>query len=156
MTAPIWFTILVWATAALTMINAGIYLAFSTFVLPGLRTLSAADAVRAMQRINEKAPRSAFMVPFIGSALGSAAVIVAALVLRPEGIWWFIGGAIGALAAFFVTAGVNVPLNNALAAASDATAPEAWPRFERPWAASNHLRGLISIVGTVALSIGAA
>jgi len=155
MSTPTWITILVWVVAALTMINAGIYVAFSTFVLPALRTLPASDAVRTMQRINDKAPRSAFMVPFIGSALGGAAVIVAALVVRPEGIWWSIGGAVAALAAFILTASVNVPLNNALAA-SDATAPEAWRRFDRPWAASNHLRGLISIVGTVALSIGAA
>ncbi|WEG10276.1 DUF1772 domain-containing protein [Microbacterium horticulturae] len=155
MSAPIWFTILVWVTAALTMVNAGIYLAFSTFVLPALRTLPAGDAVRAMQRINEKAPRSAFMVPFIGSALGAAAVIVAAFVIRAEGFWWLIGGAVAALVAFFLTAAVNVPLNNTLAAATDANAKAGWARFDRPWAASNHLRAAISIVSSALLSIGA-
>jgi len=155
MSAVAWLLPLVWLVAGLTMINAGIYVAFSSFVLPALRTLPAADAVRAMQRVNEKAPRSAFMVPFVGSALGGAAIIVAVLVSHPAGLWWLIAGAIAALLAFFLTAGVNVPLNNALAAASDANASEAWRRFDRPWAASNHLRGLVSVVSAVLLAAGA-
>jgi uncharacterized membrane protein len=155
MSAPVWLTTLVWVVSALTMINAGIYVAFSTFTLPALRTLPARDAMQAMQRINEKAPRSAFMVAFIGSALGGAAIIVASLLVRPGSLWWLVAGGAAAIVAFFITAGVNVPLNNALAAASDHTASEAWPRFHRPWAAANHLRGLVSVVGAVLLTIGA-
>ena len=47
----------------------GVFFAFSTFVMGGLRRLPAAQGIAAMQSMNKLAPTPPFMIPFIGTAL---------------------------------------------------------------------------------------
>ncbi|MDV9187111.1 anthrone oxygenase family protein, partial [Streptomyces sp. SR27] len=55
---------------------------------------------------------------------------------------WTLAAAVLCAAVFVVTAAVNVPLNDALAAAKDPTAARA--AFEAPWVAWNLVRAALS------------
>jgi uncharacterized membrane protein len=144
-------------TAALCGVTGGVLFAFSAFVMPGLRRVSVPAAVRAMQAINLAAPRSALMVPLIGSALGSLVVGAQALAGRDGGNRpLLLGGAAAGLASFAVTATFHIPRNNALARLDpDAGATAAaWARYVSQWTAGNHVRSALALGAAVALLAG--
>ncbi|WP_240607404.1 anthrone oxygenase family protein [Cryobacterium aureum] len=134
-------------------LTGGVYLAFSFLVLPAFRTLPAAAAVSAMQRINVSAVRVPFMTVFFGGAAASVAVIVLQLVSETPNGTTRIVGAVLALAAVVITVVRNVPLNNALVrvdpASTDASA--AWQAFDRSWSPANSARAAVSVAATVVL-----
>lgn len=136
-------------------LSAGVYLAFSLLVMPGLRALPPAAAVAAMQGINVSALRAPFMVVFFGGAAASAALIVLQLVsTAPAGPTRLVG-AVLALAAFAITVVRNVPLNNTLVRVR-ADAPDvatAWQSFARSWTVANHARAIVSAAGVVLLMV---
>lgn len=141
-------------TAATTAgISGGVLFAFSALVMPSLRRLPAADAVRAMQAINLQAPRSAIMIPLVGSVLACAIVGAGALVApRAPGRPLLLTGAVVGIAVFAITAAYHVPRNDALASV-DPAGPEgasAWAAFEPGWTAWNHVRA-----GAAALLVAA-
>ncbi|KRC49772.1 hypothetical protein ASE16_13880 [Leifsonia sp. Root227] len=151
MTDP--FLAIVVGIAALTTAAAGgVYLGFSTMVMPALRGADPRDATGTMNRINVFAVRSAFMVVFLGSALASVVAVFAAFPGLPsmEAVLAIVGGVLG-VAAFLVTAAVNVPLNNRLAADRDGAG---YAAFERRWSRANTARGTLSLLGAVSF-IGA-
>lgn len=148
------FRLAAYAAAAATGISGGVLFAFSTLVVPSLRQLPAADAVRAMQAINSQAPRSAFMVPLLGSVLLCAIVGVRALVAHrtPDRPLLLAGAAVG-LAVFAITAVCHLPRNDALALV-DPASPEvasAWADFEPGWTAWNHVRAAAGLVAAALL-----
>ncbi|WP_348788118.1 anthrone oxygenase family protein [Leifsonia sp. NPDC080035] len=146
-------TTIVIAIAALTTAAAGgVYLGFSAMVMPALarsRDASAASAA-TMNRINVRAPRSSFMLAFLGSALACLASGVLVLGRLPalDAVLALAGALLG-VAGFLITAGVNVPLNNRLAAAGDDAA--AFAAFEGPWRRANAARGAASLLGAASL-----
>ncbi|HET6672583.1 MAG TPA: anthrone oxygenase family protein [Agromyces sp.] len=146
--------VLLIATILGTGIAAGVFFAFSSFVIQGLDRLPPADAARAMREINVTAVRPPFMLALFGSALLTAVLIVVALTgALDDGTWWAIAGAVVYLVgAIGVTAGANVPRNNRLAAApaTDAAAlAAAWTAFRPGWQAWNHVRTIACSVACV-------
>ena len=134
-------------------LTGGVYLAFSFLVLPAFRTLPAAPAVSAMQRINVSAVRAPFMTVFFGGAAASVAVIVLQLTSEASSGPTRIVGAVLALAAVVITVVRNVPLNNALVSV-DANSPgltAAWQSFDRSWSRANYARAAVSVAAAVAL-----
>ncbi|TFD65858.1 DUF1772 domain-containing protein [Cryobacterium sp. Hh38] len=134
-------------------LTGGVYLAFSFLVLPAFRTLPAAPAVSAMQRINVSAVRAPFMTVFFGGAAASVAVIVVQLTSNVPAGPTRILGAVLALAAVVITVVRNVPLNNALVSV-DANSPgltAAWQSFDRSWSRANYARAAVSVAAAVAL-----
>ena len=133
----------------------GVFFAFSTFVMKGLDRLHPRDSVRAMQAINEAAPRSLLMVPLLGSALGSVVVGVHAVLSgQGDGRALRVTGALLGLAAFAITAAANVPRNAALAAL-DPAEPEAaarWAAYAAEWTRWNHARAIAAVSSAVALA----
>jgi len=135
---------------------AGVYFAFSGFIMSSLDRLGASRAADAMNAINEVILRSWFMLLFFGSTLLYAAL--AAIGLFDTGLagrWLlFAAGGIYLVGMFLCTAVFNVPLNNRLAdAGSDDNAKaETWAHYFKHWTRWNHLRGLCS-VAALALSI---
>lgn len=149
-------TVLTFAALIGCALAAGVFFAFSSFVMQGLDDAPAPAALAAMQGINRLAPTPAFMTVLFGSALlclALAAVSLAKLDATPArfglaGALLYLVGAIG------VTMAANVPLNNALERA-DADGPgaaQAWSRYLRPWLRWNHLRTLSSTAATAALA----
>jgi uncharacterized membrane protein len=114
----------------------GLFLAFSVAVMPGLRATDDAVFLSAMQRINVAIVNPVFLLVFLGSPL---LLLVAALV-GPRNAWLWAALALH-LAGFAVTPAVNVPLNNALDAATDPGPARA--AFERPWNRAHAVRTVL-------------
>ncbi|MFC9237405.1 DUF1772 domain-containing protein [Streptomyces decoyicus] len=94
---------------------AGLFAAFAYAVMPGLRRSADRTFVEAMQNINRAIVNGWFLLPF----LLPIPLLVLATVLAWNGsgkvaLPWILAALVLYLAGFFVTSGVNVPLNNAL------------------------------------------
>lgn len=127
---------------------AGVFFAFSTFVMQGLRELPAQDGINAMNAINVAAMKPSLMILLFGTALLCLAMIVAVfwleglparaetdLVIGPLG-----GSVVYLVGAMLVTVVRSVPLNNALAAANSLDGPTIWKAYLRDWVKWNHVR----------------
>jgi uncharacterized membrane protein len=136
----------------------GVFYAFSTFVMPGLRRLPPATGTAAMQQINITAVRPGLMTALFGTAAVCAAVGVWSVVSWQPGrsLLLISGAASYLIGAVGVTAGYHVPLNNALATldpAAPATAGS-WQDYLGRWTAGNHVRTAASMV-SAAFFLGA-
>ena len=116
---------------------AGVWFAFSGFVMAALDQLPAAQAAAAMQAINRTAVRPPLMIAMFGT--GSLCVVAALggdpLVIAAAAVYWL--GCIG------VTIAGNVPLNDAL----DRDAG-LWPTYRTRWTALNSPRGVATFAAT--------
>lgn len=131
-----------------TGLTAGVFCAFSTFVMRGLAALPPAQGAAAMRAVNAAAVRPPFMLVFLGSTLLCAVLTVVTFVLWPrEGaVELLVGGALFLVGSFGVTAAANVPRNDALARLEPGS-PEAaayWPGHVRDWTRWNHVRTVAS------------
>jgi uncharacterized membrane protein len=139
---------------------AGVFFAFSGFVMAGLNRLPASQSVTAMQSINRTALRPPLMIALVGVAALCAGLAVWALrslgdrraVLTLAGAVAYLIGAIG------VTRAANVPLNDEIdrVDASSASAAGAWDHYYGTWMAWNHVRGLLCAVGAALLTVALA
>ncbi len=149
----IW-TLLPLLTALGAGLVAGVFYAFSTFVMPGLAMLSPPQGIAAMQAINIRAVTTGFMTGFMGTAALSIVVLVAGALGYADG--WAMGGALLYLVGCLgVTIAANVPRNNVLARL-DPAAPEAaaaWARYQAGWTRWNHLRGGAALIACAALIV---
>ena len=140
-------------TAALGCgLAAGVFFAFSSFVMAGLRQLPPAEGIDAMNAINRTAVTPLFMTVLMGTALVCAVLAVravvtwgdrsATLVLAASVL--YLAGTIG------LTMARNVPLNDALAALDphSAEAASRWSGYLGDWTAWNHVRTVTSLAAT--------
>jgi uncharacterized membrane protein len=132
---------------------AGVFYAFSTFVMRALARLPARDGIAAMQSINIVVINPMFLGVFMGTALICVATFVLALirwdVLRSL---LEIGGAVSYIVGTFgVTMFGNVPLNNRLMRVKqdDADASEVWSHYLRRWTMWNHVRTIAALIAMV-------
>jgi uncharacterized membrane protein len=141
---------LLWFSALGTGLTAGVYFAFSAFVMASLSRLNPALAVEAMNTINTDIVRSAFMPVFMGTTLSSAALAVAALLRmnEPGAVAMLAAGAIYIAGMFLVTMIFNVPLNDALARQGDGDPAAAWSGYAGAWTGWNHVRTLSSVAAS--------
>ncbi|MBN3786689.1 anthrone oxygenase family protein [Burkholderia sp. Ac-20353] len=150
---PLVMAILLWFSAIGCGVLAGVYFAFSTFVMTSLGRIAPAAGVAAMNAINVDIVRSLFMPAFLGTTLTSLALAIVALFHRDEpGVIWIVAaGAIYVLGMFAVTMIFNVPLNDALATIDPATADGTafWTRYLRDWTVWNHVRTVASALACV-------
>ncbi|MCF1599839.1 anthrone oxygenase family protein [Streptomyces muensis] len=136
-----------------TGLVAGVFCAFSTFVMRGLAALPPAQGVAAMKAINVTALTPAFMLVFIGTAVLCAVIAVVTFVLWPdEGtVELLLGSALYLFGSFGVTMVANVPRNEALARLEAGTQEAAayWPTYVREWTGWNHIRTVASAAAAV-------
>jgi len=125
-------------------LNGGVFFAWSTFVMDGLRRAAAPAGIAVMQSINRQAPTPAFMLLWLGTGL--VTVVLA--------VWTAVSGgdrrAVLAIAAAVVYIGGslvttfarNVPMNDRLdrVDADSAEGAAYWRQYVRRWTAWNHLR----------------
>src|ERR1700754_4694440 len=115
-------TIVLIAGLALNALMAGLYFAFTTAVMPALARADDRTYVTSMQRIDTSILNPRFLTAFLGAFV--VPVVAAFLHLGDDGrdrLPWIIAGAVLYGITLAVTGGVNVPLNNQLAAAGDVT-----------------------------------
>jgi uncharacterized membrane protein len=132
---------------------AGVFFAFSTFVMAALGRLPPEQGVAAMQAINVTVINPAFMLAFLGTAILCLALAAGAYASwdQASGKLLLGGGLIYLVGCIGVTMVCNVPLNDALAAASAAT-PEAaalWSRYLGEWTLWNHVRTAASALSAI-------
>ncbi len=146
-------TALLWLSAIGCGLLAGLYFAFSTFIMSALGRIEAPAGIAAMNSINAMILRSPFMPLFLSSTLTALVLAIIALFQwhQPGSVATFIGGVIYVVGMFVCTMAFNVPLNNALAAIDPASANGAnvWVRYLRNWTFWNHVRAIASTMTLV-------
>lgn len=140
---PAVVTALLWFNAIGCGLLAGLFFAFSAFIMTALGRVAPTSGIAAMNSINEVILRSLFMPLFWGTTVASAALAILAI-----GVWgeagataMLAGGVVYLLGMFVCTVAIEVPLNNQLK--SDAGAESAfstWQRYLRRWTQWNHVR----------------
>jgi uncharacterized membrane protein len=146
------------ATTVGTGLFAGLFFAFSTFVMPGLAELPLAQSTTASFALSRAVYRSRLLLlAAAATAAGCGALVVVSLAgLDRAGAALRIGGAsLYLFGAMGTTALYHLPQNNAVADI-DPDGPGAaarWHRFLRGWTAWNHLRTLSAAVATGLLAL---
>lgn len=143
------------AAAIGASLSAGVYLAFSTFVMPGLRRQSPSNAISAMNSINQAAPSNPLlMLVLFGTGIVCVLLMIAGFQHRgAPAAGWQIAGAALYLVSVLILVGYHVPHNDQLmkvdpnAAGADGT----WSHFYSAWLAWNHVRALAATGGAVSL-----
>ena len=148
-------TILVWLVALGSLLISGVFLAFSSFVMAALQSLSAKEAISAMNAINVTVINPLFMTIFLGTGILAILVIVS-LIAHPtdhRSVWAILGSLVYLLGSIGVTMALNVPLNNALAVGNpdSGAAAELWQHYASSWTFWNHVRCLASLLAGIIL-----
>lgn len=128
---------------------AGVFFAFSAFVMKALAQLPSEQGMRAMQSINVVVLNRLFLTVFIGTALACMVFFVLSILnwRDPKSMYLLIGCLFYLLGSFLVTSVYNVPLNDALASldAKDTKNVSFWKEYVSKWTAWNHVRTFASI-----------
>ena len=133
----------------------GLFFAFSNFVMRALMQQPPENGIRAMQAINVTVVNPLFLFIFLGTALASLVLTVAAVLQRTQldAPCLLAGCALYLIGTFGVTILANVPLNDRLASQDPLTAQAAqfWPEYVSKWVKWNHVRTVASLGATTLL-----
>ena len=123
---------------------AGIFYAFSSFVMGALGRLPAAHGIEAMQAINLVVINRSFILAFFGTAILCCGLLVATYMRWSDGSskLLLLGSLLYLIGTIAVTMVFNVPLNNALAAVRPETpqAASVWAHYLERWTMWNTVR----------------
>jgi uncharacterized membrane protein len=134
---------------------AGVFFAFSVFVMGALARLPPMQGIAAMQSINIVVINPLFMAVFLGT--GALCVVLAAASLfawnNPGATYLLIGAIVYIAGSIAVTMFFNVPLNDALALVTPDSAEGAslWARYLSNWTAWNHVRMIACLAAATLL-----
>jgi uncharacterized membrane protein len=140
--------------ALATALMAGFFWSFSVVVMDGLRLLPPLEGMRAMQAINSVVRNALFGLGFFGTPLLCLLVLLSLFAPSARGIGGVVaasGAAFYLALAFVVTFARNIPLNEALAAATSA---EQWNGFWPLWVFWNQIRTVGSLAAACLLALG--
>ena len=133
---------------------AGIFFAFSTFIMAAFSRIPAEQGIAAMNSINVTIVRSPFMALFVPTAMLCIVISVLALMNWRGGAsaLMLAGAALYVLASFLSTIIFNVPMNDALArvGGSGTEAAALWATYLKDWTWWNHVRTIASLLASVA------
>jgi len=131
---------------------AGIFFAFSNFVMKSLGRLPSAQGIAAMQNINVDVINGWFMLAFMGTAVCCLAVAISCFFAwdKPGSAYLLAGSLFYLVGTILVTMIFNVPLNNTLAAVdpTSADAIEVWSIYLKSWVLWNHVRTIAALAAT--------
>jgi uncharacterized membrane protein len=132
---------------------AGVFFAFSVFIMKALSRLPAREGIAAMQAINIAVVNPVFLLIFLGTALANIFVVVLSLLSwqEPSAPYLFIGSSLYLVGSFLVTIVFNIPKNDALAAISptDPASSKQWVKYLATWTTWNHIRAVASLAATL-------
>lgn len=152
------FFILKLCTALGCGLVAGVFLAFSTFVMKALGQQPPPQGIAVMQSINITVINPWFMGTLFGTAGGCLALAITCFFreFQPDTPYVFLGSAVYLLGTILVTMVGNVPLNNGLAAVTpDSPASHGlWAKYLTTWTRWNHLRMVAALVAAILLTLG--
>ena len=136
---------------------AGVFFAFSAFVMKALARLPAQQGIGAMQAINVAAVTFAFMAALFGTAAACGALAVWALFAWDERFvpYLLVGSSLYLIGTILLTIAYHVPRNEALARVEphSVEAESHWKRYLSGWTAWNHLRAAAALAAAATLTI---
>ena len=136
---------------------AGVFFAFSTFVMPALARLQPTQGIAAMQSINITVINPLFMGVFLGTAVACLVLTGSALSKwhQPGAAYMLLGSLLYLVGTLGMTLVFNVPLNDALATVKpDSPAGAAlWSNYLTNWTVWNHIRGAAALAATASLAL---
>ncbi|MBD2459259.1 DUF1772 domain-containing protein [Nostoc sp. FACHB-87] len=134
---------------------AGVFFAFSTFVMNALARLQPKAGIVAMQSINITAINPLFMVALFGTALACLVLAIASFskLHQPSAAYLLFGSLLYLIGTVGVTIAFNVPLNDALAIVDPDSTEGAnlWARYLSDWTFWNHIRTIAAFGATILL-----
>ncbi|MBA8880738.1 DUF1772 domain-containing protein [Phyllobacterium myrsinacearum] len=150
-----WLPILTLLAALGSGLMAGLFFAFSSFIMTALAKLPAEQGIAAMNSINVTIINFSFMLAFFGTA-AICVVLGVVSILR-----WSDAGSLALLAGsvlflvgtIIVTMVFNVPLNDALAAVTAPASAEGagvWTTYLQDWLPWNHVRTVANFAALAA------
>lgn len=140
------FSVLLAGLVLATGLTAGVFLAFSDFIMRGLSQAAPGAGAAGMIGLNRTVLRSVFLTSFFLIIPFAAGLAYWAPETAPERVGQLLGLGAGvyAVLVFGVTLVANVPMNKALEASGGAD--DVWERYHRVWTAWNHVRTLGAIL----------
>jgi uncharacterized membrane protein len=149
--------ILTFAAAIGAGLVAGVFYAFSTFVMKALLRIQPSAGLAAMQSINVVVLSPWFLGVFMGTALVCIAVAIGAFARwdRIDGAYATGGALLYCIGTLGVTLARNVPLNVELAKVSgeETDAAQRWIAYVERWTKWNHIRTAAAIAAMAALML---
>ncbi len=138
-------------------IIAGVFFAFSTFVMPALARLKPQEGIIAMQSINITVINPLFMTALFGTAVICLFLAVFSVLKwhQPIAVYLLVGSLLYLLGTIAVTIAFNVPLNDALAKVDPSSVEGAglWAKYLTNWTLWNHVRTIAAFGATTAFAI---
>lgn len=129
---------------------AGMFFAFSNFIMKAFSKVSHSNGMAAMQEINKTVLNPWFFLFFLGTALSSVVLMILYFFTSLVTVWGLIGAACYFFGCFIVTGIRNVPLNNELAKVSTKDKEsKVWRHFLKTWTIWNHVRTLASLIAMI-------
>jgi uncharacterized membrane protein len=133
-----------------TGLVAGVFLAFSSFVMAALARLPTAGGISAMQFINITVINPLFMAVLFGTGVVCLVLGYGAIRggLAGQNIMLIAGAALYLVGTIVITMAFNVPLNDALAGLdpNSSEAATRWKDYLQNWTFWNHARGLAAFL----------
>ena len=140
-----------------TGLIAGVFFAFSAFVMTALGRLPPDQGIAAMQSINVAVLNPWFFAVFFGTAADCIVLAILALFdwSGPGTAYLAAGGAFYLVGCVLVTIVFNVPLNKALAVVppDSAEGAERWTRYQPAWTIWNHVRTVGSLAAAASFTM---
>lgn len=138
-------------------LSAGIFFAFSTFVMQALAQQPSAQGIATMQSINITVINPWFLTVFFGPALAGIFLTIFALRQwnQPGAIYWLVGSLLYLIGTIGVTIAGNIPLNDALAVINPDSAEGTmlWTRYLTDWTFWNHVRTVAAFLAAALFTL---
>ncbi|NJL42160.1 MAG: DUF1772 domain-containing protein [Leptolyngbyaceae cyanobacterium SM1_4_3] len=136
---------------------AGVFFAFSTFVMSALARLQPREGIVAMQSINVTAINPLFMIALFGTGVACLFLAITSLFKwhQPGTVYLLVGSLVYFIGTIGVTIAFNVPLNDALAIVKPDSAEGAnlWARYLTTWTIWNHVRTIAALAAAALFTI---
>jgi uncharacterized membrane protein len=147
-----------WAAALGCALMAGVFFAFSSFVMPALARLPAPRGIQTMQAINRAALTPPFLAAFVGTAL--VCVLLALLsfsqLTETRARYRLAACALYLVGTFVLTIVIHVPRNEALDGAdpNGSAGAAQWLTYLSEWTAWNHVRSAAALAALILIMLG--
>lgn len=136
---------------------AGVFFAFSTFVMSALARLQPAQGIAAFQSINITVYNPWFMTAFLGTGVACIFLAISSLLKwhQPDAAYLLAGSLFYLVGTVLVTSVFNVPLNDAIAVVDPGSADGAnlWSSFLTSWTNWNHVRTASALAAAASFTI---
>jgi uncharacterized membrane protein len=136
---------------------AGVFFAFSNFVMNALARLQPTQGIAAMQSINITVINPLFMTAFLGTGITCLFVVISSL-LKWQKIsitYSLLGSSLYLIGTIGVTLAFNVPLNEALAKVDPHSVDgiKLWNIYLTDWTFWNHIRAGAAVAAAVSIAL---